>query len=261
MSKFQIQFVDKRAQKNMLSFLKSIPGEVVVIHSSLLNFGLPEGGIENLCNEIIESLGRNVTIIMPTFTFLIPENNTWDWHKTKSEMGAVTEFFRKEIADFRTLHPIHSVAISGPEAKELSKSISSSSFGPNSIWKELSIRNDVCNISFGIGMVGGATFLHYVEEQAKVHYRSYVPINRKVLDKEGIDVKEDFTYFAKMERNGKFAENSWEQVSQDLKREKLVETIHLTPEFQVSLMNVGVTCRYVGEEIAKNSNYLGGFVE
>ena len=92
--------------------LKIPPSSTVMIHSSLLKFGIIENGIEGLLKCIVESLSGDTTILMPAFTFGFSETGYWSAKKTKSEMGALTEYFRKQEGTIRTLHPFHSVVAS-----------------------------------------------------------------------------------------------------------------------------------------------------
>ena len=50
--------------------LKMRSSSTVMIHSSLLKFGIIEGGVENLLKCIIDSLPGDPTIVMPTPTVL-----------------------------------------------------------------------------------------------------------------------------------------------------------------------------------------------
>ena len=100
-------------------------------------------------------------------------------NSTKSESGVLSEYVRKNKNIIRSLHPIHSVCIYGPKKYDpLDKSLSS--FGKNSCWEWLCNRDNVRNISIGIGFVGGATFCHYTEEKARVNYRYYKKIDTLV---------------------------------------------------------------------------------
>ena len=69
----------------------------------------------------------------------------------------------------------------------------SSSFGKNSCWEWACKNNNVCNISLGLELNGGATFCHYVEEYCKVPYRKYINLNYIVKDKQNKIIKKKIT--------------------------------------------------------------------
>ena len=117
--------------------MKIPPSSTVMIHSSLLKFGIIENGIKGLLKCIVESLAGDTTILMPAFTFGFSESRYWSAKNTKSEMGALTEFFRKQEGTIRTLHPFHSVVAYGTHAKDFSTCNSLSSFGRGSPFEKL----------------------------------------------------------------------------------------------------------------------------
>ena len=61
------------------------PSSTVMIHSSLLKFGIIENGVDGFLKCIIESLAGEPTIVMPAFTFSYFDNQYWYAKKTKSE--------------------------------------------------------------------------------------------------------------------------------------------------------------------------------
>ena len=71
----------------------------IIIHSNLLAFfKKTHHKPEKVWREIFENY-KNKTIIMPTFTFSINKNKkrTWDYNRSKSETGSLTEFLEKKF--------------------------------------------------------------------------------------------------------------------------------------------------------------------
>ena len=97
----------------------------------------------------------------------------WDYNNSKSQTGIFSEYFRKKIAKKRTNHPIHSVAIWGKDIKKIPEHNSKSSFGKGSTWEWICNTKNVCNLSIGVSVHGGATILHYPEEFLRVNYRYF----------------------------------------------------------------------------------------
>ena len=153
---------------------------VVMVHSSLFPFGVIEGGVEGVYDVLWGVLGGNTTLVMPAFTW-----DTTDWHYDKpSQVGALTEYHRQR--GVRTVHPFHSVSVVGPFAGEFAKCDCLTSWGlgsPFTLLRDL----DAYNLSVGALFVGGATFLHTVEEELQVPYRRFKPFPWKVYGPNGLD--------------------------------------------------------------------------
>ena len=101
--------------------------EVLMIHSAYDRL-LPmyQGGPQDLVNELIAFCGKDRTLAMPTFSLggrLYNKDyfrtHPFDVKRTPSEMGLLTEVFRRTPGVTRSLHPTHSVCAIGPLAGEL----------------------------------------------------------------------------------------------------------------------------------------------
>jgi aminoglycoside 3-N-acetyltransferase len=92
-------------------------GDVILIHSSLKSFGYVEGGAETVIEGLIESVGEEGTIMVPTITGKStdsPENPpVFDVRETPCWTGIIPETFRRRKEAKRSLHPTHSVAAIG----------------------------------------------------------------------------------------------------------------------------------------------------
>jgi|GEM_PF-354681 aminoglycoside 3-N-acetyltransferase len=98
-------------------------GDVVMVHSSLSNFGYIEGGAKTIINVLKEIVGKNGTLVFPTFTYsYIDRNNPFNPKKTPSQTGTIPEFFRNQKDVKRSLSPTHSIAVWGKYSELLTKS-------------------------------------------------------------------------------------------------------------------------------------------
>ncbi len=89
-------------------------GDIVVAHSALSSFGQVAGGARRVVDALIETVGPKGTLLMPTLTLSTP----YDYRKSPSAMGAVTEQFRKRPGVLRSLNPLVPAAALGPRARE-----------------------------------------------------------------------------------------------------------------------------------------------
>jgi len=102
--------------------------EILMVHSSydhLLPMFL--GRPQDLVNELIAFCGKDRTLVMPTFVLggrlydkeQYFSTHAFDLRRTPSEMGLLTEVFRRTPGAKRSLHPTHSICAFGPLAEEL----------------------------------------------------------------------------------------------------------------------------------------------
>jgi aminoglycoside 3-N-acetyltransferase len=96
-------------------------GDVVLVHSSLRKLGPVEGGADTVIDALLETVGPDGTLAMPTHTWKVVNAEQPVFHQalTPSNVGALTNVFRQRAGVIRGLHPTHSVAAIGPRAAEL----------------------------------------------------------------------------------------------------------------------------------------------
>lgn len=181
---------------------------IYMIHSSMLKFGLFEGGLEGFMEVLYDALGAQSSIVMPAFTFKHIDN-IWSSNDSRSQMGALTEYFRCHVADGRSCHPLHSVSYLGSVSPDLASLTSASSFGINSVFDFL-VSNEAINLSLGTDFVGGASYLHLAEEREAIFYRTFVSLDLEVYDADNRLVNETFKYFARScDDRGREYQNEW----------------------------------------------------
>jgi aminoglycoside 3-N-acetyltransferase len=183
----------------------------VMIHSSLLKFGIIENGIEGFFQCISESLTGDHTILMPAFSFNFVDTGYWSARATKSNMGALTEYFRNLKGAVRSIHPFHSVVALGKYADDFAKCNSLSSFGKDSPFEKM-LELDSYNLSLGTEFVGGTTFVHYTEEKCHVPYRYYKSFPGDVYDMEERKVDQIYKMYVRKITSTYEYDNNWEKV-------------------------------------------------
>jgi aminoglycoside 3-N-acetyltransferase len=117
-------------------------GQTIMVHTSLSQLGFVCGGAEIIIEALLESVGEEGTIMMPTQSWKNLDPSTgvhWEepeewwqiirdnWPAYRKEitptntMGAVAEMFRKWPGAVRSDHPARSVAAYGKNAEFLTK--------------------------------------------------------------------------------------------------------------------------------------------
>ncbi len=104
-------------------------GDALLIHTSLRSFGKLENSAQTVIDGIRDVLTEEGTLIVPTLCQEDFKNSYKTWHlDKKSDVGYLTEYFRKLPDVIRSDHPTHSVAAWGKKAKEYTED--HASFGP-----------------------------------------------------------------------------------------------------------------------------------
>lgn len=105
--------------KRALRQLGVLPGDVLMVHSAFDRFAGFRGGPLDVVRALQDAVGREGTLLMPTIPFrhtaidYALTNPVFDARHTPSQMGLITEVFRRSKGVVRSLHPTHSVAAWG----------------------------------------------------------------------------------------------------------------------------------------------------
>jgi aminoglycoside 3-N-acetyltransferase len=104
--------------------------EVLMVHSSI-NHMMPmyQGTPLELVKMLVDFCGRERTLAMPAFNFgdaryggafaSLRARPFFDLRRTASQMGLVTELFRRMPSTVQSRHPVYRISACGPHAKDL----------------------------------------------------------------------------------------------------------------------------------------------
>lgn len=147
--------------------------DVLYIHSAL-NFGLPNMEIKNgqLLKCLLDTIELlNVpTVVMPTFTFSFCNGKSYDPLTSKSRMGALNEFFRKQDGVIRSNDPLMSVALKGKDTY-LATNVGTHSISDGSTFDMIHHKSGVKFLFIGPRIGDCLTYMHYLEWLFDVDYR------------------------------------------------------------------------------------------
>jgi len=141
------------------------PEQTVLVHSSMRTIGEVENRADGVLDALMEYFAPGL-LVFPTLTYnsVNAEHPVFSETDTPTCTGILPELFRKRAGVYRSLHPTHSVAAAGREAKEFVSGHENfdSPAHRNSPWGKLYDRNAV--ILFIGATLYSNTFLHGVEE-------------------------------------------------------------------------------------------------
>lgn len=92
--------------------------DTVIVHSSLKSFGVVDGGADTVIDALLEYLNEG-TLVFPTLRQKDVDNayKDWDINNTPSDVGLISETFRKRPNALRSDQETHSVSAIGVNAK------------------------------------------------------------------------------------------------------------------------------------------------
>lgn len=149
-------------------------GDTVLVHSSLKSLGYVEGGAECVIGSILDTVGEKGTLVVPVLTGKREDSPgqppVFDVRSTPCWTGRIPETVRRMPEARRSLHPTHSVAAIGYEARYLTADHENSSSPcdkQSPYWKLAQMGGHIMLI--GVDQESNTT-VHCCEEIAGVPY-------------------------------------------------------------------------------------------
>lgn len=151
-------------------------------------------------NDLIEVFRELITpagnLIFPTYNWDFCKGIGFDYKKTLSRTGSLTQC-ALERKDFkRTKHPIYSFAVWGKDQAYLTGLDYTDSFGKDSLfaWFE---QVGALNLFINVSYQNSATFVHFVEERNQVPYRFIKSFTADYTDENGKTSPKTYTMFVR----------------------------------------------------------------
>jgi len=177
-----------------------VEGGVVFCHSNLAFFGQ----VKNCSNSneladiflsaFMDVLGPTGALIVPAFTYSFGSEKfekVFDPSLPAKGMSTIANRLIERGVGIRSLDPMLSVVGFGEKAYRIVKNVGNICYGPNSIWERLFEEDAlICNLNFD----SGSTFLHWVEREIGVTYRTDFELSGTILiNEENIEKKMVYT--------------------------------------------------------------------
>ena len=180
-------------------------GDTVLLHSSLsgiLKKFKSEGkdiSPAGILESFISAVGKEGTLIFPTYNFEFTKGMTFDIRNSKSETGILSETARLYPGAIRTAHPLFSFAVIGYYKKIFSELRNYGAFSKDSPFaKLLELKGKIA--ALGVAGENCMTFYHHVEEMEQAPNRYHKIFRGKYVDINGAEsVREYEVYSRKLE--------------------------------------------------------------
>ena len=153
-------------------------GDKILVNSSIvkLMIELKKNSKKFDANLVIDSLinkiGPSGTLMFPTFNWDYCKGEDFDYYKTQSRTGSLSNFALKRKDFQRSKNPIYSFAVTGKDQDYVCNLNHNSCFSLDSPFGYL-IKNHGKNLFIGIDYTEGFTFDHVAEETVGVNYRYF----------------------------------------------------------------------------------------
>lgn len=173
-------------------------GDTLFIHSNIGFFGRMENvkKADDLCegflNALLETVGKEGTVVVPTFSYSFCHNEIYNAKTTRTSCGMLSEYIRKQEGVLRSNDPNFSIAAIGKLALHYTQNPAHESFGVGSFWQRFLEKNGkiLC-----MNMDCGSTFVHYIEHMNQVSYRYNKSFNGVYVDESGKEVRDYFVHY------------------------------------------------------------------
>ena len=162
-------------------------GDIVFVHSSLSSIGHIEGAAKTVVDALLDVLGPEGTLVVPTFTFSHGKEDApvFDPAYDPSEIGQITEVARTRLGARRSCHLLHSVAALGPYAEKITDIHGPSAWAADGpFWQLYGL--DASILLLGVPYLR-CTFFHVVEQFVQVPYRQWREVMARLKEQNGTE--------------------------------------------------------------------------
>ncbi len=170
-------------------------GEVpVLIHTDLLRVGMiaDPADRDSFCAayaQVLDEVFGHQSYLIPTFNYDYCRSGTYDIEHTPSEVGALTDYYRRYFSNHRTHTPVFHFCIQNN--RDFTMQTRTNCFDQQSTFGELVAADGV--VLFLGAPLSANTFVHHVEEICDVPYRTHKQFSGHII-RNGVSQPANLTY-------------------------------------------------------------------
>ncbi len=155
-------------------------GDLIYVASYMPILGNSPSLLDDTIDALTEAVGKEGTVVMPTFNYDYCKGSLFDPTETPSQVGVLTENFRKRPGVLRSFSPPWcTFAACGKRSDEIVKIKGTSSFGIDGIPQYLYDAN-TRYVLLGCPYADAVIHIHWLEEKFEVPYRYWKQFKGKV---------------------------------------------------------------------------------
>lgn len=181
-------------------------GDRVLIASDITNVCLDmdydeaTASLHRLIDLLKEKVGSEGTLLFPTYNWGFCKGIPFNYKKTRSRTGALSQLALKRKDFTRTHHALYSFAVWGKDTRQLYAMNDRNSFVGDTPFEYLHHNNGKM---IALDTKNFFTFVHYVEEKNHVPYRFLKEFHGKYIDENDQESERTYTMYVRYldERN------------------------------------------------------------
>ncbi len=193
---------DYISYRNIPNYLGITSGDVILLTSDITELFLQcqkQGEVLDInifLDQFQKAIGKEGTLLIPTYNWGFCQGKTFDYKKTPSKTGAIGNAALRRKDFIRTKHPIYSFAVWGKDANKLAAMTNIESFGADSPFAFLEQVN-AKNVFIGASLRNSFTYIHYIEQKLGVCYRYSKMFKSHYIDQDKIDTIKEYGMYVR----------------------------------------------------------------
>tara|TARA_X000001036_G_C20676780_1_gene804483 strand:- start:5 stop:751 length:747 start_codon:yes stop_codon:yes gene_type:complete len=196
--------------------------------------------LESIYNSLMKVIGKNGTLVVPTFTYSFCNKEIFDVKNFITPCGSFSNYVKNIKNSKIYADPNVSVAIVGKNKRYFSKNPTINSYDLNSFFDRFFKKGGkICNINLDIT----STFIHYFERKLGVKYRFDKVFNGKIKFKNKLIKKKSIIFVRYLKKENKqnlrkFISKSKKYTNSSKKEKLVINTIDIKDYYKIIKTNL-----------------------
>ena len=201
--------------------------------------------MDELLDELKEKVGTEGTLLIRCFNWDFCKGETFDYKRTKSQVGSLGNAALQRGDFKRTKHPIYSWMVWGKDTEYLCSLDNKRAFGNDTPWEYLE-KNNAKMIRIGTTSNPAFTQMHCVEQELNVPYRFEKVFRANYIEEdESISMKEYSMFVRDLERKN---EINYDYLYR-LERKGICITKKYKEELQIFIIDIKEACNLMRNDL------------
>ncbi len=249
--------------KNLFADVDINIGDTVMVSSDVLKIIIHNKNsknkinIDSIIDMLIEKISRKGTLLFPTFNWDFCSGKDFNYKKTVSQCGTLSNMALKRPDFKRTKNPIYSFAVTGKDKELICSMPHRDSFSFNSPLGYL-IKNNAKNLFINLNYRrAGFPFVHLLEQELNLSHRYKKEFSANYIDSNENKRKETYSIFVRKIEEG-IGETLIDKKFDQIMRENKVffnQTI-INDVFDISIIELKFAYELLKKEYFKNKNII-----
>ena len=260
---YQIYDENATNMKNLFAEVNLSTGDTVMVSSDVLKIMIHNKksknkiDIDSIIDMIIEKISHKGTLLFPTFNWDFCSGKDFDYKKTLSQCGTLSNIALKRSDFKRTKNPIYSFAVTGKDKDFFCNMPHRDSFSFDSPLGYL-IKNNAKNLFINLNYrTSGFPFVHILEQELNLNHRYKKEFSANYIDSYGSKKKETYSLFVRKIEEGigeTLIDKKFDQIMKDKKvfsKQSIINEI-----LDISIIELKFAYELLKKEYLKNKNIM-----